>query len=254
MSSLIGYANLVKSGTVTTTSDAAGYAKENAQSYKTSSWWKANAAGTVYFYIDMGSAVDVDCWGFNGSNLSVNSGTILPEYSATGAWTGEELPLDSLYTPTKDITVFKKVTSRNARYFRFEISSTGSASLFANLFLGEALELERGLPQGFSPANLNRDRNIFNNMSHGGAYLGRILRHKGAKLKLVQEKITRTWIDANFEDLADHVELYPFYFIWSNEDYPDEAAYCIANKITYPVYSDTLNLDFTFDCVALYDL
>lgn len=254
MTAYIGYTNLVKSGTVTVTSEATGYEKENAQSWKTSTWWKAGAAGTVYFYVDMGAAVDVDCWGFAGSNLSVNSGTILPEYSATGAWAGEELSLDSLYTPSSDITVFKKVTSRNARYFRFEISSTGSASYFANFFLGEVLALERGLPEGFSPANFNRDRDIFNNMSHGGAYLGRVLRHNGSKITIQQQKITRTWIDANFDDLADHVELYPFYFLWDEESYPSEAAYCIANKITYPRYSDTLNLDFTFECVALYDI
>lgn len=254
MTAYIGSSNLVKSGTVTTTSDAAGYEKENAQSYKTSTWWKANATGTVYYYIDMGAAVDVDCWGFSGSDLFTNSGTILPEYSATGAWAGEEASLDSLHTPTKNVTVFKKVTSVNARYFRFEISSTGSASLFANLFLGEAVELERGMPEGFSPANLNRDRNIFNNMSHGGSYLGRVLRHNGSKVKVVQNKITRTWIDANFETLANHVELYPFYFIWDSVTYTDEVAYCIANKINYPKYSDTLNLNFTFDCVALYDI
>jgi len=254
MSAFIGYTNLVKSGTVTTTSDAAGYAKENAQSWKTSSWWKANAAGTVYFNIDMGAAVDVDCWGFAGSNLKDNSGTILPEYSATGLWAGEEVSLDSLHTPTKNVTVFKKVTSVNARYFRFEISSTGAASLFANLFLGEALSLERGQPVGFAPANLNRDRNIFNNMSHGGAYLGRILRHNGSKINIRQQKITRTWIDANWDDLADHIELYPFYFLWDQENYPTEAAYCIANKIRYPEYSDTLNLNFSLDCAALYDI
>lgn len=254
MTAYIGYNNLVKSGTVTTTSDAAGYAKENAQSWKTSTWWKANAAGTVYFYIDMGAAVDVDYWGYSGSNLSTNSGTILPEYSTTGAWAGEELSLDSLYTPTVDITVFKKVTSVNARYFRFEITSTGSASYFANFFLGEALSLERGQPSGFTPANFNRDRNIINNISNGGQYLGRILRHNGSKVDIKQEKISRSWIDTNWKSLADSIELYPFYFIWNQESNPTEAAYCMANKIDYPKYSDTLYMDFSINCVALYDL
>ncbi len=253
MSSYIGYTNLVKSGTVTVTSEATGYEKENAQSYKTSSWWQAAAAGTVYFYIDMGSAVDVDSWGFVGSDLADNSGTILPEYSTTGAWAGEELPLDSLYTPTKNISVLKKVTNVNARYFRFEIASTGSASFFANFFLGVALELEIGLSSPFSPANLNRDRKIYNNMSENGQYLGRSLRRKGSKVRIIQKDVTRTWIDANWESLADHIELYPFYFLWNQEDYAIEAAYCMVNKITYPVYS-ILYMNFTLDCVALYDV
>lgn len=254
MSAIVGYNNIVKSGVVTSSGDAAGYEKENAKSWKTSTWWKANAAGTVYFYIDAGAAVDVDSWGFTGSNLFDNSGTIKPQYSATGAWAGEELDLDSVHTPTKNITVFKKVASVNAQYFRYEVTSTALASLFANLFLGKSVEFERGLPSGFSPANLARDRNILGNMSNTGAFLGRVLKHNGSKIKISQKKISRTWIDANWSDFADAIELFPFYFSWSTIDYPDEAAYCLTKKITYPKYSDTLNLDFVIDCVALYDV
>lgn len=254
MSSYIGYDNKVKTGAVTVTSEAVGYEKENAQSYKTSSWWQAAAAGTVYYYIDMGSAIDIDCWGFAGSDLFDNSGTIKPEYSATGAWAGEENNLDSLHTPTKNITVFKKVTNVNARYFRFEIDSTGAASFIANLFLGEALELEHGMTQGFSPANLNRDRNITNNISNGGNFLGRTIKHKGAKTNIRQQMVTREWIDINWDDLADSIELYPFYFLWDLESYPTEAAYCIAEKIIYPIYSDNLYLNYTIRCRAIYDL
>lgn len=255
MTAYIGYNNIVKSGTVTTTSDAANKEKENAQSWKTSSWWQAGAAGTVYFNVDAGAAVDVDSWGFAGSDLFDNSGTIKPQYSATGAWAGEEVDLDTVHTPTENVTVLKKVTSVNARYFRFVISSTGSASNFANLYLGELLSLERGIPEGkFSPANINRDRDIFNNMSQGGHYLGRTLRRKGSKIDIAQRKITRTWINANWETLANHVELYPFYFLWDEENYPSEAAYCMANDIDYPYYSDSLYLDFNLECVAFYDV
>ena len=254
MSSLIGYNNLVKSGVVTTSGDASGFEKENAQSWKTSTWWQASAAGVVYFYIDMGAAVDVDSWGFSGSDLADNSGTIKPQYSATGAWAGEELDLDTVHTPTENVTVFKKVTSVNARYFRYEVNSTTLASFFANLFLGKALQLERGMPEGFSPANLNRKRSILNNTSNKGNFLGRIIKHEGAEISIKQVMITRTWIDANWTALADSIELYPFYFLWDSETYTNEAAYCIVKKIIYPRYSDTLNLDFTLKCMALYDL
>lgn len=254
MTAYIGYTNLVKSGAVTVTSEATGFEKENAQSWKTSTWWQAAATGTVYFNIDMGAAVDVDCWGLVGHNLSDNSGTIKPEYSATGAYAGEEADFDTIETPTANTTIFKKTTSVNARYFRFEIASTGAASFIANLFLGEALQLERGQPTGFAPANLDREREIYNNTSQGGNFLGRAVQYKGSSIDIQQKKITRTWIDANWSALADHVELYPFYFIWDSENQPDEAAYCIAKKITYPKYSDTLNFDFSLDCEAIYDV
>ncbi len=254
MTAYLGLTNLVKSGTVTTTSDAADFAKENAQSYKTSSWWKAAAAGTVYFYIDMGAAVSVDSWGFVGSDLANNSGTIKPQYSATGVWGGEELDLDVIYTPSENITIFKKVTSVSARYYRFEISSTGSASNFANFYLGVVLALPSGMPAGFSPANYNRDREIFNNISEGGNYLGRLLRRKGAKVTILQKNILKSWVDANWIQIADHIELYPFYFLWNQEVFPDEAAYCFANTIIYPSYQDNKYTSFSINCGAIYDV
>ncbi len=255
MTAYTGLTNLVKSGTVTVTSEATGYEKENAQSWKTSSWWQAGAAGTVYFYVDMGAAVNVDSWGFTGSDLSDNSGTIKPEYSATGAWAGEENDLDSLHTPIENITVFKKVTNRNVRYFRFEIDSTGAASFFANLYLGVALALPKGMNSPFSPANYNRDRKIMNNISEGGQFLGRTLRRNGSKVTISQKNITRTWIDANWITIADHIELYPFYFIWDQENFPTEAAYCMTDKkIDYPKYQDNTYMMFSIPCVALYDV
>jgi len=251
---IIGYTNLVKSGTVTATSEATGFEKENAQSWKTSTWWQAGAAGTVYYYVDMGAATNVDSWGIVGHDLADNSGTIKPEYSATGAWAGEEADLDTVQTPTGKEAIFRKVTNQNVRYYRFEISSTGAASFIANLFLGVALELERGEPVGFSPANLNRDRKIMNNISEGGQFLGRVLRRNGSKVTINQQNITRTWIDANWDSLANHVELYPFYFAWDTTNYPEEVAYCMTKRITYPAYMTPLLMGFTLECTAIYDV
>lgn len=257
MSSFIGYNNLVKSGAIISTSgDAVGYEKENAQSWKTSTWWKADDDFQSQLIIDMGTAVDVDWFGIAGHDIAANSSNYYIDYSLTGAFLGEEVLIKGTTTPTEDVTIFENITLVNARYFRFvfNVSDVGTAAHIGNLFLGEALQLERGMPQGFSPANLNRKRNILNNKSNSGNFLGRIIKHEGAEIKINQKTITRTWIDANWTALADSIELYPFYFLWDSVTYANEAAYCIAKKITYPSYSDTLNLDFTIDCMALYDL
>lgn len=256
MTAMIGYNNLLlNSGiTITVTSEASGYEKENAYSWKTSNWWQAAAAGTVYYTIDFGSAVSIDSYGVSGHDLTDNSGTIQLQYSATGAWAGEEVDFEAAQTPSENETIFRKGTSQSKRYWRFKIVSTGSASFIGNLFLGVALSLERGMPAPFSPANFNREREIFNNMSNGGAYLGRALRYNGAKINIKQQFISRSWIDSNWKALANHVELYPFYFLWDQENYPTEAAYCMANEIGYPTYNDPQYLDFNLNCVAIYDV
>ena len=253
MTAIIGATNLVESGTVTTSGDDSSYPKENAQSWKTSSWWKADAAGTEYYYIDMGAAVDVDCWGVAGHNLVDVSGSIQVEYSSTGAWAGEEASFDSAVTPTENIVIFRTATSQNKRYWRFKFVTTGDAALIGNLFLGEYISLEHGMPAGFAPAHLNRDRDIFNNKSEGGHWLGRSLHSKGAKIDINQPYVTKTWIDANWLTLADHIELYPFYFMWDDNS-QTEVAYCFANNIDYPTYVEDNFLSFGIKCGALYDI
>lgn len=253
MASYIGYNNLVRSGTVTTSGDAAGYPKENAQSWKTSAWWQADVTGTVYYYIDFGSAVAFDCMGVAGHNLADNSGSIQLQYSTTGAWAGEEVNVGSNHAPTTNVTIFETFGSVSARYARFVVNSTGAASYIGNLFIGAALALEREVPPPFSPANYNRDRKILNNTSQGGQFMGRIIQHKGAKIKIEQKLVTVGWIETYWEALADHVELYPFYYQWSS-DKPTEVAYCIANQINYPQISQSGFMDFAFDCTAVYDL
>lgn len=253
MTAYIGYNNLVKSGTITVTSEATGFEKENLQSWKTSSWWQALTAGTVYVTIDMGSAVNVDSWGVVGHDLADNSGTIKPQYSNDNFATDTN-DLDTVQTPTGRETIFRKVTNRNYRYFRFEISSTGAASFIANLFLGVALALPKGMPAGFSPANLNRDRNIMNNISEGGQFLGRTIRYNGSKIMIDQRVVTRAWVDANWTALADHIELYPFYFAWDTTNFAGEAAYCMVKTIAYPKYSDNVYMNFKLDCTAIYDV
>ena len=253
MTSYVGLTNLVKTATITVTSTATGFDKENLKSYKTSSWWQANAAGTVYVTFDFGSAVAFDCWGIVGHNLTDNSGTIKPQYS-TDNFAADINDFDTVQTPSENETIFRKVTSVTRRYARFEIASTAVASFIANLFIGEALALEREMAPGFSPANLNRMRSIFNNTTANGQYTGRILRANGAQVKVEQRLVTRAWIDANWKGMANHIELYPFYFAWDVENYPEEAGYLIANRIQYPKYAQALHLNFSMDCGAMYDV
>jgi len=253
MTAYVGLTNLLKTATITVTSTAVGYDKENLKSYKTSSWWQANAAGTVYVTLDLGSAMAADCWGIVGHNLTDNSGTIKPQHS-TDNFAANTADFDTIQTPTENEVIFRKVSSATKRYWRFEIASTAVASFIANLFIGVAQSLEREMGANFSPANLNRVRKIFNNKTATGQYTGRVLRAEGAKVLIDQRLVTKAWIDANWTAMANHVELYPFYFIWNQETYPTQAGYLMANRIRYPKYRKPLHLDFSIDCGAMYDV
>jgi hypothetical protein len=244
MTAYIGYNNLLESATVTVTSAASGYPKENAYDWLTSDWWKAAAAGTVYLTADFGEAKTFDSWGLAAHNLPDNSGTIKPQYSSNGSdWSD----FDTVQTPADGSPIFRKVTSRTVRYARWEISSTGAASLIGSLFIGPALALPEPMGDGWYPPRLAADDVLYNNETDGGAFVGRSVVRAGLSFTIDQDLITRAWIDANWESLAAHIRTKSFYFSWDAETYPGEAVFCWLNakKVPRPQHSSPMYLKFS---------
>lgn len=252
MTAYIGYKNLFESAaSVSVTSQATGFEKENAYDWLTFDWWKAAAAGTVYITLDMGSAVSADYWALASHDLPSNSGTIKPQYSSDN-FAADINDFDIVQTPSDESPIFRKVTSRSARYWRFEISSTGAASAIGQLCIGEVLTLPYGMPKGFTPPTFNRDNKILNSVSAGGAFLGRSIERLGNEVLISQRNVSPAWMRSNYLALADHFETKPFFFSWDYENYPGEAAFCwVKDKQTPPKYSHELYMDFSISCEAL---
>lgn len=253
MTSRLGTTNLIRSASsIIVTSEAVGYLKENAYSWKTAAWWKSTDTSDQNFTIDLGSAMSADCAGMTGHNLGTITGS-WTLHASTDNFVSSDVTILASAAVTEDITIFKSFTSTSYRYWRFTFTSLDAQLAIGNLFLSVAVDLEYGLPPGFSPAHLNRDRQIFNNKSEGGHYLGRAEHSKGAKITISQPYTSKTWIDANWLALADHIELYPFYLMWDSTN-EAEAAYCMANDITYPSYVEDNYLSFSIECGAIYDV
>lgn len=250
MSSRIAYNNILESGTVTVTSEATGYPKENAFDWLPFDYWKANAAGTVYLTVDMGANTVVDYWALAFHDLHDHSGTIKPQYSSDN-FSADINDLDTVQTPSNGNVIFRPVTQRNVRYYRFEISSTSVASYIGALALGQALTLPGHVPLPFTPPALERKNKILNNFDDLGNFMGSSKVTNGFAFTLEQKIITAAWIDSNWDALADHIEVKPFFYLWDYENRPTEAAFCRANKITYPKRNNPNLYDFAIEGNAL---
>jgi hypothetical protein len=225
MTSYVLHTNKIPDGTVTVTSEATGYEKENAHDWLLYDFWKAAAAGTVRYSIDFGSAVTIDSWGVAAHTLADNSGTIKPQYSATGAYGGEEVDFDTVQTPSDSAVIFRKQAAVSARYWSFLITSTTVASLFGQLLFGEALALPYAMRVQFiSPKNA-RNKKISNNVSKTGVFLGRSIYDNGSRFNIMQDSAAESWVDANWDAFADAIEAHPFLFLWDDTGRPGEAAF-----------------------------
>jgi hypothetical protein len=245
MTAYIGYDNHLANGTVTVTSEESGYPKENAWDWLLTDWWKANAPGVVYVTVDMGAAVNADYWAIAGHNLHLNSGNIKPQYSSDN-FSSDIHDFDSQYTPSNGNPYLRKVTQRNARYFRFLVNSIDVASLIGQLCIGNILELPSGMPAGFIPPSLAHSDEVYSNVSDGGQFIGRSVIRNGKRFTISQEVILPSWFDNNWQGLYDHIVKKPFFFAWDYENYQTDITFCWSDgNIDPPRYSSTVHMNWS---------
>jgi len=220
----IGYQNILESASaITVTSEeSSSYAKENAYDWNTYDSWRAGAAGTVYYTIDYGSAIACDYWAMAAHDLSDNNGTVQLQYSSDN-FVSDTNDIGDLIAPDSNSPKFHSFTSVSARYWRFEITSTGAASYISQISLGTALTLARAVGAGFGIPNDAHDDEIMNAITEGGNFKGRSVYRRAISSELKLTIQGMTFIRGDWRTFVEHAKLKPFFFAW-NPDY-DESVY-----------------------------
>lgn len=238
---LILHTNKIEAATsITVTSEATGFEKEKAYDHRTSTYWKADAAGTVYFTVDMSTAVDVTAWACYGQDLFNNSGTIKLQWS-TDNFVASINDYGIAVTPTDNTPIMKTGASQSARYWRWEISSTGSASNIGILWFGEYLITNTGLAIGPEPLYAAQRFHPVDSVTQDGEFVGRTTKEKPLKgvLRFVPFQ-SEAYIRGDYTTMLRAIEQHPFFVIPDPSDYTAEVYYCWTDKtIPKPRYTLT---------------
>lgn len=252
MTSYIGHQNLFESATVTASNEATGFEKENAYDKRTSTWWKPGVIGTQTLRAVFASNKTVDCFGVFGHNLGTEGATIKLQYSTNSGGVWNDL---FTVTPTDDKCIFRRTgTSQSADYWGIEITNCTVDTLIGIGAFGQALALPEGMPPGFKSPAYARNKRFSNFITDGGQFGGRSVIAEGNETTIIQSLVTPSWIDSNWDNLVNRVEVAPFFFSWDYENRPDEAAYCWTkdkNGIKYPYYAQPNFKMFELACHAL---
>ena len=235
------YNNLLPDATITVTSEATGYEKENAYDYLTYDHWKPSAAGTVYYTVDLGSAQAVDAWGVVAHNLGINSASIKLQYS-TDNFAADINDVATATSPASTESIKKTFTSLTKRYWRWEIVSASAASQIGLLFLGVKMEMPTGLRVGFSPDGLAPLYETTYNVSEDMLLLGASNRKKAIKNTMKFTLVTPAWVRSTWEPFLRHVEQNKgFLYQPEPDNYADEVIYAWAEKkkLKAPKYTHT---------------
>jgi hypothetical protein len=215
--SRIGIDNIARTGTVSASSEAAGFPAIAAANPLTYEFWKPTAF-PAWWRVDAGAAATVDYVGIAAHNLGSSRITVEVQSSTNNStWT----TVDS-HSPTSDAPIMFLFAPVSARYWR--ITVTGEAVIGA-VYIGKVLEMQRAAYAGINPIDLSRRTVIRPNRSEGGQWLGRSVIREGSFTSVGFRHLTNAWYRANFDQFVEEARSYPFFFAWRPEGYPDSVGY-----------------------------
>lgn len=259
----IGYDNVVTEQNVIGSSSLAGFPAESVGNALTYELWKPSTL-PASLDIDAGEPVTADYVAFGAHNLSGCLVTL--SYSTDG----------STYAPAIEgvvirnkagMMLFEPVT---ARYWRLDIlgwaasptldldfqSQAYAAGDYTDaddtylgvLYLGRALQMQRGIYQGHTPGEFARSDEIRPNVSEGGQWLGRTVIRKGYDTTYSFSNLKADWVRSTLAPFLDAAVTDPFFIAWRPETKADEVLMGWTQGPIVPTNSgprDLMSVDFT---------
>jgi len=241
----IGYHNLyVESGvTVTASTEATGFEKENAFDWFGYDWWKPTATGDSWIRASFGAAKDADYMAIFGHDLSDHGSSIKAQYSTNGGTSWSDA--FSAVTPTDNNTLFIDFTSVSAADWRIVVTNPTTIAAIAGVMIGQSLDLPHSMEIGFAPPSIVPDVDLRTAVSEKGVFLGGSQVSKGITGDFTLTYIDPAWIRSTWKPFIDHaITPKPFILSWDPDNYSSEAVLAwVTEKPRAPTYIDSLYMD-----------
>jgi len=247
MSSIILAENVLENATLTATSTASGYDKENLKDRRPWTKWKATSTVTQNIDVDIGSSTTIDTFGFSGHNFGDVRPSVAYFYWDGFAW----VSMGGYSTPVTNNTYIVKFNSQTAVKFRVQFLAPTAAVEVGIIFIGAATTMPEPVSAPFSWKTESIVANGAINKS--GELLGADVRHNPININPIWKNILKSFYDSDFKDLWDTYlkTLKPFFFAWDYDNYPDDILYLrmdpagsFALPSTVAAYIDEINLTF----------
>lgn len=220
MAAILGYENLLESGTVTASSVNAAFPIANLYDWRTSDFFKPAASGTINIDLVLIGARAADYFAFYGHDLHKHGGSIKLQY-----WNGTAfVDCFSAVTPTDGTPRLIPFPSKTASSWRIVITCTSVFSMAVASF-GASLAMERGLYIGWTPPKYGRATELIDSTSDGGEFLGRSIISKGVKSTLEVNRGSEAWMETNWLAFVRHAELKPFFFLPNPVTKPSDSVF-----------------------------
>lgn len=191
------------SGTVTASSEAAGFSAVFAANLKTTQWWRPTAVPATWD-LTFASA-PISYFGIAAHDMAT-VGATLEVYR----WDGSAWVLMLTHTPTDDGPIFGLLTRTTRDRLRFRF--TGAIPTVGVISMGDVIEFpQRCRYTGSTSFEIASVPEFRDTVSEGGQVLDRFVTRRSVPAKMEIEHLSETWSDAVLIPLRRYVEDFPIF-------------------------------------------
>jgi hypothetical protein len=227
---IIGYDNLVTTGNITSTTEAASFPVVNLANPLTHQYWLGVIGSPnvdEYITVVVDTAEEIDYVGIAGHNFGSGLIPVSIEVQATSVDAFVEVIAD-LFLPDDGPAIFR-FTPQSAYAVRVRLQpsqlSTPVAPQAAVLYIGKLLILQRRIYIGHTPINYGRETRVITGKSESGNFLGRIITGENRSTAVSMTNLTPAWYRTYLDPFISFAQRYPFFFAWRPLDYPYETGF-----------------------------
>jgi len=244
--SRIGHQTYTRSGTATASSAQADFPADAPLNELTYEFWRPTALPATWT-LDAGSSVSANYFGIAAHTLGTSANTVTIQGSSDDITYTD---IDSI-TPSDNSPIMFLFAGVSYRYWRLSITGSIIPSIGV-VYVGTALEMLRPCYGGLTPISLSRDTVIRPNRSEGGQWLGRSVIRSGSSMRVGYTNLDNNWVRTTFKEFIEDAVLYPFFFAWRPDNYPDDVGYVwVADDIKPSNMGRNSLMQVSFDMTGL---
>ena len=204
-------------GTVTASSEAVGFAAENANNELTYTYWKPTAVPATWQLSF--TSTSVSYCGVASHNIWSSGGSI-----SLQEWDGATWVLVNGFTPTDDSPILFLFTPRTTDRLRIRI--TNAIPTIGVIWFGPVLELPQKCQwTGSLPFNEAVTSVYTENVSDGGHVMDKFASRKAGACQMAVNNISETWAAANLPALQTHMQRLPVFMADRPSVYPESVVF-----------------------------
>lgn len=209
-------------GTISASSEAAGFAAVNALSPYEYSYWQATSTAAQTLTLTLSPAETINAIGISQHNLGSTGATVQVQIDTGGGFAS----VGPAVAPTTDAEIVILLADRSATGVRLSISGGSAAPRIAVFYACQALEFPQRVyvDQG-APANMSRRTQFRTNETIAGKWSGRSIKRQRNQVDVPLMHISESWILANADPFFADARSYPYFLCPRPAGYPQDVQY-----------------------------